>query len=287
MSEVARARRRNGSRRVAPRWSSSSQTGRKSPRDEGFDRRFDSRRARRRRFHFRSALLTGSRRSSRSTTWKIRNGPGKRCDAFSATRDGSCCSSSLPPALPALCSDGLPDTVTPATWPSTGRTSSRQNCEPVDSPMYQASRATQVISSWQRDDSRIFRLTWEKPSSLSPSSAPCRVKVASCRGPRPIPSRSTPPAPVVYLALPASQWWNDIVLTCSNHMVFFSGESHLDEWRRVTQASGGAILTVEETHALSVPIYRDKLRVEYVRPGKDQLVAHFRSLGLTGDFWRL
>jgi len=100
-------------------------------------------------------------------------------------------------------------------------------------------------------------------------------------------SRSTPPAPVVYLALPASQWWNDIVLTCSNHMVFFSGESHLDEWRRVTQASGGAILTVEETHALSVPIYRDKLRVEYVRPGKDQLVAHFRSLGLTGDFWRL
>jgi len=100
-------------------------------------------------------------------------------------------------------------------------------------------------------------------------------------------SRSTPPAPVVYLALPASQWWNDIVLTCSNHMVFFSGESHLDEWRRVTQAPGGAILTIEETHALSVPIYRDKLRVEYVRPGKDRLVAHFRSLGLTGDFWRL
>src|SRR3989442_2091028 len=100
-------------------------------------------------------------------------------------------------------------------------------------------------------------------------------------------SRSTTHEPVVNLALPASQWWNDIVLTCSNHMVFFSGESHLDEWRRFTQAPGGAILTIEETHALSVPVYRDKLRVEYVRPGKDQLVAHFRSLGLTGDFWRL
>ena len=40
-------------------------------------------------------------------------------------------------------------------------------------------------------------------------------------------SRASPPRPVVYLALPASQWWNDIVSTCSNHMVFFSSESHL------------------------------------------------------------
>jgi len=36
-----------------------------------------------------------------------------------------------------------------------------------------------------------------------------------------------------------------------------------------------------------VPIYKDKLRAEYVRPGKDELVTHFRSLGLTGAFWRL
>jgi hypothetical protein len=100
-------------------------------------------------------------------------------------------------------------------------------------------------------------------------------------------SRAAPPEPVVYLALPASQWWNDIVLTCSNHMVFFSSESHLDEWRMATQAPEGAVLNIEETHALSVPIYEDKLRVEYARPGKDHLVAHFRSLGLTGEFWRL
>src|SRR2546425_375270 len=47
------------------------------------------------------------------------------------------------------------------------------------------------------------------------------------------------------------------------------------------------VITLEETHALSVPIYKDKLRAEYVRPGKDELISHFRSLGLTGEFWRL
>src|SRR5256885_1364432 len=60
-----------------------------------------------------------------------------------------------------------------------------------------------------------------------------------------------------------------------------------EEGLSVLKGREDAILTIEESHALSVPIYRDKLRVEYVRPGKDQLVAHFRSLGLTGDFWRL
>jgi len=100
-------------------------------------------------------------------------------------------------------------------------------------------------------------------------------------------SRASPSRPVVYLALPAAQWWNDIVTTCSNHMVFFSSEAHMDEWRKAAQAPEGAVLTLEETHALSVPIYKDKLRAEYVRPGKDQLITHFRSLGLAGDFWRL
>src|SRR2546427_154107 len=153
MSEVARAPRRNDSRWVAPRSSSSSAAEEKSPKVVGFDRRFDSKRAMRRRCRFRTTPSTGSPRSSRSATWKIRNGPWRRCDACSETRDGLCCSSSLHPALPAPCTDGLPDIVTPATWPSMGRTSSRRNCEPADSSMYQAARAAPAISFWQRSDS--------------------------------------------------------------------------------------------------------------------------------------
>ena len=49
----------------------------------------------------------------------------------------------------------------------------------------------------------------------------------------------------------------------------------------------GAALTIGQTHALSVPLYRDRLKLEYVRPSKDELVVHFATLGLTGPFWAL
>jgi hypothetical protein len=98
---------------------------------------------------------------------------------------------------------------------------------------------------------------------------------------------ATPRGPIVHLSLPASQWWNDIVNTCSNHMVFFRSRSHLDDWRESNLGPEGAVLTVEQTHALSVPLYRDRLKLEYVRPSKEELVAHFGALGLTGPFWVL
>src|SRR5436853_5766148 len=91
----------------------------------------------------------------------------------------------------------------------------------------------------------------------------------------------------VYLSLPAAQWWDDILNTCSNHMVFFRGTSHIDDWRSVNPAAADAALTIEQTHALSVPLYRDRLKLESVRPANDSLVAHFASLGLTGPFWNL
>ncbi len=95
------------------------------------------------------------------------------------------------------------------------------------------------------------------------------------------------PGPLVYLSLPASQWWTDIVNTCSNHMVFFRSAPHLDDWRAANSEPSGAALTIEQARALGLPIYRDKLQLDYARPSKDQLVAHFRGLGLTGAFWEL
>ncbi len=98
---------------------------------------------------------------------------------------------------------------------------------------------------------------------------------------------ASPREPLVYLSLPASQWWNDIVNTCSNHMVFFRSADHLAGWRTANPGPEGAALTIEQTHALSQPIYRDKFELDYARPSKDQLVAHFRELGLGGPFWEL
>ena len=100
-------------------------------------------------------------------------------------------------------------------------------------------------------------------------------------------SQSNVPDPRVYIAIPASRWWEDILVTCSNHMVFFQSEDHLRRWRDAHAGAGGESLSVELTHRLGEPIYRHKMRLDYARPPKEQLAAHFTSLGLTGEFWRL
>jgi hypothetical protein len=93
--------------------------------------------------------------------------------------------------------------------------------------------------------------------------------------------------PIVYLALPASRWWENILLTCSNNMVFFSSKNHLAEWIKSGTVSGGEALTIDQTIRLSVPIYETKMSLDYARPSREQTIAHFQSLGLTSDFWKI
>ena len=93
--------------------------------------------------------------------------------------------------------------------------------------------------------------------------------------------------PLIYLALPASKWWENIVLTCSNNMVFFSSKAHLAEWMRTGSVTGGEALTIDQTLRLSVPIYKEKMSLDYTRPSRDQTIAHFQSIGLIGDFWKI
>jgi hypothetical protein len=96
-----------------------------------------------------------------------------------------------------------------------------------------------------------------------------------------------PATTIVYLALRPTQWWEDIILTCSNTMVFFCSAEHRDASGLITDDQAGASLTPDQTHALGVPLYKDRLRIDYARPGRDELVAHFTSLGLTGPFWQV
>ena len=93
--------------------------------------------------------------------------------------------------------------------------------------------------------------------------------------------------PIVYLALPASRWWENILLTCSNNMVFFSSKNHLAEWMKSVNVTGGEALTIEQTLRLSLPIYKTKMSLDYARPSREQTIAHFQSLGLTSDFWKI
>ncbi len=70
-------------------------------------------------------------------------------------------------------------------------------------------------------------------------------------------------------------------------MVFFSSKDHLAEWKRSGSVTGGEALTVDQTLRLSVPIYKDEMSLDYARPSKEQTTAHFQSLGLTSDFWKI
>ncbi len=97
-----------------------------------------------------------------------------------------------------------------------------------------------------------------------------------------------PAETIVYLALRPSQWWEDIITTCSNTMVFFSSPAHRDA-SDIAEASpdSSASLTPDEVHALGIPLYERKLSIDYARPSRDELNAHFASLGLTGPYWQV
>jgi hypothetical protein len=99
---------------------------------------------------------------------------------------------------------------------------------------------------------------------------------------------ASPVTTVVFLALPAAQWWKDIILSCSNTMVFFCSTEHQSEWSRQTGApDAGAVLTIQQVITLSIPIYRTKMALDYQRPSVAVLRAHFAQMGLTGAFWDL
>lgn len=100
-------------------------------------------------------------------------------------------------------------------------------------------------------------------------------------------TRVEPGAALVYLALPPTQWWQNITLTCSNTMVFFASPEHRDASDLCASAELSASLTPDQVHALSSPIYAGKFNLDYARPGKQELLDHFAGLGLTGSYWTL
>lgn len=96
-----------------------------------------------------------------------------------------------------------------------------------------------------------------------------------------------PPESLVYLALRPTEWWGDIITTCSNTMVFFASSEHRDASDLAAPADEAASLTPDQVHALSGPIYAGKFTLDYARPSKEALLAHFAAMGLTGDYWTL
>ena len=96
-----------------------------------------------------------------------------------------------------------------------------------------------------------------------------------------------PQSTIVYLALRPTQWWEDIITTCSNTMVFFCSPEHRDASSLAGSPDQAASLTPQEVHELGVPLYSRRLSMDYSRPGREELTAHFASLGLTSPYWQI
>ncbi|MDQ3938587.1 MAG: alkylmercury lyase family protein, partial [Chloroflexota bacterium] len=106
--------------------------------------------------------------------------------------------------------------------------------------------------------------------------APVRVELSGGRA-----TLVEPVQAIVYLALRPTQWWVDIIATCSNTMVFFASAEHRDASDLCAPADQAASLAPDQVHALSRPLYSRRLEMGYARPGRDELMAHFTALGLT------
>jgi hypothetical protein len=111
---------------------------------------------------------------------------------------------------------------------------------------------------------------------------PIRVELSDGRATVVEPAES-----IVYLALRPTQWWDDIITTCSNTMVFFASPEHRDASDLCAPADQAVSLTPDQVHALSGPLYSRRLEIDYSRPGRDELMAHFAALGLTGPYWAI
>jgi hypothetical protein len=98
---------------------------------------------------------------------------------------------------------------------------------------------------------------------------------------------SKPKEALVFIGVPAAKWWENVVNTCSNNMVFFSSKKHLEEWHEGNTEQIGDTLSLDQANKLSIPLYRDKMQLDYARPSKEELTSYMNSMGLTGDFWRL
>ncbi len=94
-------------------------------------------------------------------------------------------------------------------------------------------------------------------------------------------------APVVYLGLPAAEWWKDIITTCSNTMLFFASSEHLRVWRETRVDAAGAELTIDLVLRLSEPLYGGKMERGFARPSRDRIIQLFHELNLTGEFWKI
>ncbi|MCH8908875.1 MAG: hypothetical protein IH840_17450 [Candidatus Heimdallarchaeota archaeon] len=90
----------------------------------------------------------------------------------------------------------------------------------------------------------------------------------------------------VYFTKPAVKWWDDIIDTCSNTMIFLCSDDHKTKWEKSTGIRGRKLLE-NQIIGLSQFFYATKLDLDYVRPTVESTQEKFEELGLHDSFWKM
>jgi hypothetical protein len=91
---------------------------------------------------------------------------------------------------------------------------------------------------------------------------------------------------IVSITVPARNWWDNIVNTCSNNMVFHASQDHYEEWCKQSNSTGET-LSVGKTLEMVQPLFRSRLHEDFARPKPEELQDYWRSIGLKSEFWEL
>ncbi len=91
---------------------------------------------------------------------------------------------------------------------------------------------------------------------------------------------------VVHFPIPAKQFWDNVLYTCSM-MVIFRNEHEIDEWCRQHNKPKGEILPIEQVWQLAQIWYGNYLDTNFQRKTKEIAQEMFQQVGLTSTFWEL
>jgi hypothetical protein len=96
---------------------------------------------------------------------------------------------------------------------------------------------------------------------------------------------SSPLSPLIFLSVPVAKWYDNLINTCSNNMVYFSSEQHMNSWLADNPRVKGESLTVEKMAEVCVPLSKGRMSLEYERPPKEEVMAQWDSIGMKSAFW--
>ncbi len=97
---------------------------------------------------------------------------------------------------------------------------------------------------------------------------------------------SMPGEPLIFLSVPVAHWFDNLVNTCSNNMVYFSSKGHMDEWLSKNPTLAGESLSPEKMALVCKPLSSGRMDLDYERPPKEEMMSYWESLGMGSDFWK-